>query len=145
MPVPLLFKNSTTEKTVIVDATSNNQEFRVSLGFVPDTVIVDPEYWLISANNSSEKEPYTGTGTVGIDVYPNPAIGPVSIFVHDFEGAEVSMALYNSIGQVMWRSKQALINGTSFIQLNMANMAGGVYYLRARSSNGNTLLKKILK
>ena len=145
VPVPLLFKNSTTEKTIVVDPTSNNQIFRAELGFIPDTVLVDPEYWLISRNNSTEKTPYTGTGSAGIDVYPNPVSGPVSVFVHDLSGEEISLSLYNAVGQVMWRGRQTLSNSTAYFQFDMTNMARGVYYLRGRSTGGETIVKKILK
>lgn len=145
MPVPLLFRNSFTEKTVIVDAVTNNQTFRVNLGFVPDTVIVDPEYWLISRNNTAEKSPYAGTGISGIDIYPNPAIGPVSVFLHDIDGETVELRLYNSAGQLLWKGNQALLNTTAFLQFDMRNMASGVYYLRAHSNRGTVLVKKLLK
>ncbi len=145
MPVPLLFKNSFQEKIVRVDAITNNQSFRVNLGFIPDTVIVDPEYWLISRNNTSEKIPYAGTGIAGIDVYPNPATAPVSIFLHDIAGESVQLTLYNSVGQLIWKNTQPLADSTAYFQFNMNNLARGVYYLRARSNRGNVLVKKILK
>ncbi len=145
MPVPLLFKNAFTEKSVTVDAMMNDQVFRVNLGFIPDTVIVDPEYWLISRNNTSEKIAYAGSGTAGIDVYPNPARGPVSVFLHDLEGETVQLGLYNSIGQLIWKKNETLVNSIAFFNLDMSRYASGIYYLRARTGNGDILVKKILK
>ncbi len=57
LPVPLLFKNETSgqEKLVVVDNTSNNQSFTETLGFEAESVTIDPEYWLISKNNTSTK------------------------------------------------------------------------------------------
>ena len=57
LPVPLLFKNATQQTTVVVDNTVNGEVFYKSIGFIPDTVIIDPNYWLITRNNTSTKKP----------------------------------------------------------------------------------------
>lgn len=57
LPVPLLFKNATQQATVVVDNTVNGEVFYKSIGFIPDTVIIDPNYWLITRNNTSTKKP----------------------------------------------------------------------------------------
>src|SRR6185503_6872107 len=43
LPVALQFKNATQSVTVIVNNTSNGEIFNKSIGFVADTVIIDPE------------------------------------------------------------------------------------------------------
>lgn len=57
LPVPLLFKNNTTgqQKLVVADNTANGQTFSENIGFVAETVIIDPEYWLITRNNTITK------------------------------------------------------------------------------------------
>ena len=57
LPVPLLFKNATTgqEKLVIANNTSNNQSFTEDIGFTPESVTIDPDYWLITKNNTVTK------------------------------------------------------------------------------------------
>ena len=57
LPVPLLFKNSTTgqEKLVVLNNTSNNQNFAETIGFEAESVTVDPDYWLITKNNTVTK------------------------------------------------------------------------------------------
>lgn len=57
LPVPLLFRNNTTnqEKLIVVNNTANNQNFTETLGFVAETVTIDPEYWLISKGNTTTK------------------------------------------------------------------------------------------
>jgi Peptidase family M1 domain/Peptidase M1 N-terminal domain len=57
LPVALRFQNATQQATVIVENVSNGEVFLRSIGFLADTVIVDPEAWLITKNNSTEKLP----------------------------------------------------------------------------------------
>lgn len=55
LPVALQFKNATQQATVVVNNTSNGEVFLKTIGFVPDTVFIDPEAWLITRNNTSAK------------------------------------------------------------------------------------------
>jgi hypothetical protein len=55
LPIPLLFKNGTQEKLVVLDNTSSGQIFVENLGFVAESVTFDPESWLITKNNTLTK------------------------------------------------------------------------------------------
>ncbi|WP_221390557.1 M1 family aminopeptidase [Dyadobacter sp. NIV53] len=57
LPVPLLFKNATTgqQKLVVANNTFSNQNFSENLGFEAESVTIDPEFWLITRNNSTTK------------------------------------------------------------------------------------------
>jgi hypothetical protein len=63
LPVALQFKNATQQATVIVDNIVNGEIFIKPIGFVADTVIIDPEAWLITRNNTTTKFPTCGTVT----------------------------------------------------------------------------------
>lgn len=52
LPVPLLFKKGTLEKLVVVNNTGNGQVFLEDIGFEAESVTIDPEYWLITRNNT---------------------------------------------------------------------------------------------
>jgi hypothetical protein len=57
LPVPLLFRNTKTnqEKLVVVKHSTNGQTFKDNIGFEADTMIFDPEKWLVSKNNTITK------------------------------------------------------------------------------------------
>ena len=55
LPVALQFKNATQQKTIVVNNTYNGEIFFNNIGFIADTVIIDPDYWLITKNNISRK------------------------------------------------------------------------------------------
>ncbi|HMK25243.1 MAG TPA: M1 family aminopeptidase [Chitinophagaceae bacterium] len=57
LPVALQFRNATQQATVVVDNKVNGETFIRSIGFTPDTVLIDPDAWLITRNNTSTKLP----------------------------------------------------------------------------------------
>ncbi|MCE7044128.1 M1 family aminopeptidase [Dyadobacter sp. CY312] len=74
LPVPLLFKNEggTQQKLVVANNTSSGQSFIEDLGFIAESVEIDPDFWLITRNNSIVRgDPlpvvftYTKVGCVG--------------------------------------------------------------------------------
>ncbi|MEI7660851.1 MAG: M1 family aminopeptidase [Bacteroidota bacterium] len=73
MPIPLQFKNGSRDTIVRVLNTFQDQAFTVTVPFTVDSVYFDPEFQLISGNN-------TIIGTVaehawqhGLQIFPNPA------------------------------------------------------------------------
>jgi hypothetical protein len=63
LPVALKFKNATQQATVVVDNLFNGEIFIKSIGFVADSIFIDPDAWLITRNNTSVKLPTCGTVT----------------------------------------------------------------------------------
>jgi len=63
LPVALKFSNGSQTATVIVNNTSNGEEFIKSIGFVATSVTIDPELWLITKNNTATQLPTCGTVT----------------------------------------------------------------------------------
>ena len=130
MPVPLKFKNATQEKIIVVDNKTNGEMFVKNIGFKPDTVLIDPEYRLISKNNTTAKVVFSNTGNPGVEVYPNPMQNPVTVYLHDFDQSSADLVLYNAIGQLVYKQNIILINGAEIIQLNIGNLSRGEYILK---------------
>ncbi len=133
MPVPLLFKNATQQKMVVVNHTASGQNFIESLGFIPDTVLIDPALELISRNNNSEKITLVNSGIPVVEIYPNPIQEPFTVYLHDFNETIALMQLYNMAGQLVYRQQIALINGAEIIHPNLQHLAKGQYLLRIQS------------
>ncbi len=55
VPLQLVFKNATQEKTVVIQDTVNNQQVSLDLGFQADSVLIDPQSYLISAHDTAIK------------------------------------------------------------------------------------------
>jgi aminopeptidase N len=144
MPVALKFKNGTQEKTVVVDNNFNGEVFMKEIGFVADTVLVDPELWLISKNNHAVKETIVNTGAGVVDIFPVPIQEPLTIFMHDFEGGSAMVAIFSSTGQLVFRREIGLVNGAELLKLSTAYWAKGVYSLKI-IAGGKTIVKQIIK
>lgn len=144
MPVPLTFKNATQQKTVIVNNRSNAEEFIKNIGFIPDTVLIDPEHWLISKNNVATKVTLVNSGNPGVEVYPNPVQNPLTAYLHDFNEPAAYLSIYNMTGQLVAKQQIVLINGTELVNLNLQHLARGQYILQIKAGSFR-YTKKLLK
>lgn len=144
LPVPLVFKNSTQSKTVIADNKFNGETFIRTLGFVPDTVLVDPEYWLITKGNTTQKITGTNTGAGIAEIYPNPATDPLTVYLHDFNEQKAVITIYNKAGQRMYINNVSLTGGSEYMQIPVKNWANGVYIIRIKVGS-TEIVKQILR
>lgn len=144
MPVPLTFKNASQQTTVIVNNRSNAEAFIKYIGFIPDTVLIDPAYWLISKNNVATKVALANSGNPGVEVYPNPIQNPLTVYLHDFNEPVAYMTVYNMAGQLVAKRQIALINGTELINLDLQHLARGQYILKINAGSFR-YTKKLLK
>ena len=144
MPVPVLFKNASQQKLVVLENMTANQNFTEVLGFVPDTAFIDPELWLISKNNTVTKTTATNTGAGIIEIYPNPAQGPITVFAHDFNAKQGHLNIYNSIGQLVYSNGFTLVNGAEYITVPTSNWAKGIYTVQC-VINDKKEVRKIVK
>jgi hypothetical protein len=71
MPVPILFRNSTRDTIIVIDHKISGQTEIRDIGFIPDTVIFDPEVKLISANNTAERIDIKNPPNY-VKIFPNP-------------------------------------------------------------------------
>jgi hypothetical protein len=145
MPVALLFKNAAQQKTLVVDNKTNGEIFIKNLGFIPDTVLIDPEYWLISKNNTSLKKTETINGTNIVQVYPNPFSSRFYVYLRNFTSATATINLYNSTGQLLLKKTVGLVNGSEYIELPGEQFAAGEYTLSVRTGDGFKFVRKMIK
>ncbi|MEO7264684.1 MAG: M1 family aminopeptidase [Ferruginibacter sp.] len=144
LPLALQFKNASQEKTVIVDNKINGEIFIKDIGFIADTVFVDPEYWLISRSNTTAKVPVPNSGLGGVDINPNPIASPLVLSLHDFNDAAVAIRIYNHAGQLMYKNQVILFNGIAIESIPNYHWAKGVYTIKVFSA-GKIFTTQLLK
>ncbi len=144
LPVALQFKNASQVKTVIVDNKINGEIFIKDIGFIADTVLVDPEYWLISRNNTTAKIPVPNSGQGGVDINPNPIASPLVISLHDFNDASVAIRIYNHTGQLMYKNQVTLFSGIAIETIPNQHWAKGIYTIKVFSA-GKIFTTQVLK
>ena len=145
LPVALKFKNTTQEKIIVLDNKTNGESFIRNIGFIADTVLIDPDYWLVTKNNTSKKIVDAVTGQNIVQVFPNPFRNQFYIYLHDFTSPTAAINLYNAIGQLVYTKTFNLYNGTEYIEVPTAQLASGVYTLRVTAGNNFKYVKKLLK
>lgn len=144
IPVPLTFKKGALSKTVIVGPEFDSEFFVAEVGFSPDTVLIDENLDIISANNSTEKVIFPISGNPEMTIYPNPAanVDPVlsfSNFAHD----EIVAQVVNMRGQLLFERKVNLINGAEQITLPFRKLPRGVYFVKCIYGSKSKSLKLI--
>jgi aminopeptidase N len=144
MTVPVSFKNTNNEKTILINNNVNNEWFLNDIGFIPDTIIIDQDYQIISKDNSSVKIEFPNSGNADAVVYPNPINDAFTVYLHDFKTNEVNIVVYNSIGQTLFKNKFQLVNGAEYFNINSSKWAHGNYTLQVLAE-GVKLTKSLIK
>lgn len=96
MPVPVRLWNATQDTTVVLDHTFSGQSFDILPGFLVDSVAIDPEIWLLSAQNVVTAVTELARGNSSMRLFPNPA------------NELLQVALAREAGAMQWRVLDAL-------------------------------------
>ncbi|MCC6186447.1 MAG: T9SS type A sorting domain-containing protein [Chitinophagaceae bacterium] len=145
MPVALKFKNGSQEKTIVVDCKTNGQVFTEQIGFIADTVLIDPEFWLISRNNKSTKQDLVAPNTLNLLVFPNPFEASVTVQIQNFNSPFVDVIIYNMVGQTVFAKQYDLYQGHGYFQIPSSTWASGKYWLKTINQDGTENVISLLK
>lgn len=74
-------------------------------------------------------------------VYPNPNNGKFNLELELNAGHEVELVLVNTLGKVVYSEKLGNIGGHSTTELNVDNLAKGMYYLNVLANEKSVTLK----
>ena len=135
-PVPVRVLGTLGEElNLVLDHTSNMQQFTETIGFEVQSVIFDPEYDLISANNQ-----VLNVAAFDIEselkVFPNPS--SVSIHIQKPEALQVnSIAIYNALGQLLYRSEWLK-------DIDVSSFSSGLLFIQFQTNTG-IINKSLLK
>ncbi|MGI8952763.1 MAG: M1 family metallopeptidase [Chitinophagaceae bacterium] len=117
VPLALTFKNATQQKTIVVNNHINNQKVTVQIGFVADTVLIDPDKQLISSSNKSVQI-YPSIAHENIQFYPNPVTDELNVFLHDISARSFIIESQKIFSNT---SDQTTINGYFFRKIKNEN------------------------
>lgn len=144
MPLALKFKNGSQEKTVVVNNRINQEIFWENIGFKADTVIVDPDYRVLSKNNVSIKENPLSVVANEIKIYPVPVQSDIKIELRNPTAENLQVQVFTITGQ-LYISKQFATPGRDEIfSIPLTSLPSGVYLLRFLAGDFITT-RRILK
>jgi poly(3-hydroxybutyrate) depolymerase len=93
----------------------------------------------------------TGTGieenatSQTISVYPNPTDGLITIKISNANSSDLLITVLNMLGAEVYNSIDKNISADYFKQINLSNLAQGVYYIRLKSGNEITIKKLFIQ
>jgi aminopeptidase N len=144
MPVALKFVKGNQTKTVVADHRNNHQVFWVDVGFDADTVLIDPDLWMISRYNTVQKT-NASAGNYQITVYPNPFSTQFSIRIQNPPSVNYSLRVYNTLGQLLWTAENKNPIRDEIIMVPSAQWPVGMYVLKLYESGKEVLVKKLIR
>jgi aminopeptidase N len=112
---------------VVVNHTSNGQEFIVSVPFVVTGVTFDPNKHIISRNNVATLANETFDLDQSISVYPNPANDELHIMMPTSVQLE-KVEIFNTLGQ--------LVGQKTDHDFSISELASGIHLLKITTSEG---------
>jgi len=141
MPVPLKFKDATHDTIIVFKNTFSGQQYNINLGFKPNSVIFDPDLWIVSANDTIILGTKEYDLSNEISVFPNPVSDFLNIncSCRQFQKAEI----YDINGMLVHPIISNISANTNY-KIDLSDLSSGIYFLKAVIDN-NVLIKKITK
>lgn len=130
-PLPVMLKNKTRDTIIVLQHNANGQVYELQPGFEVDSVIVDPEIWVIQQNTVQQID---ANSTGGIWVYPNPVSDVANVKFDSPLNSAVHYELYDAAGQKV-RSMDVSQGSIGGFSIDMAGLAKGVYVLTVWGAN----------
>ncbi len=84
------------------------------------------------------------TTAIGMNVYPNPSTGDVNVLFPSGFDSNLSLRVYNSIGELVAKADRADLQGGQ-INLNLSAENAGIYFIECRTDNGMEVKKVVLE
>lgn len=136
LPVPIRFKNAARDTILILDNRYKGELFTRQLDFQPDSVSVDPEYWLISRDNTVQQVEDLEPEQVNMIAWPNPFTDRFTVQIKNFNSPSVTITLFNVLGQQVFSEQQPLYKGREFLDIPTSQLATGKYLLQVTGEKG---------
>jgi aminopeptidase N len=143
MPVQLEFRSATKKHLVRVEHQYSGQEFNIQLDFEPDTVVIDPDLWVLAKDRTSKKIATSNSPDI-IQLYPNPAPRNALLTWQNPTGTRLYIRLLNAAGQLLYKNELAVTGRDESISIPLEHRPGGMYVLEIRNDKGLKRVKKIL-
>ncbi|NRA92925.1 MAG: T9SS type A sorting domain-containing protein, partial [Psychroserpens sp.] len=135
-PVPIRLVGALGEvQDLVLDHTSDGQQFLESVTFQVDQVLLNPEFDIISRNNEVLSVDDLQIDTA-LKIYPNPTSGV--IYINKPQSLEVSsVRIYNALGELLFDTIWS-------DEIDVSEISSGILFLQLETNNG-IINKRLLK
>jgi len=143
MPVPIRFSGPNGDTTLVFDHIASGQQFSVALPFEVETVVFDPDLWILS-NNNTVTEVLVSTEEAdllrkSLRIFPNPVQGDLNI-AFDSNRLPDAVVLYDAQGKQI----QSISPQNNSISIDMKDLPAGLYVVEIRVG-GLAIREKVAK
>lgn len=132
MPLPLVFKNAFRDTTIVLNNSQNNQTYSFALPYLVDTVLFDPEIWIVSDSNQVIHQ---SVYDFMFAIYPNPVKDELNIQFQTKLDTKAEIQIYNNAGQLMLLQELDVSSGSSFRKFDTSTFAAGTYRIRVMAAD----------
>ena len=138
MPIPIKVSNESGELQFIrLELSENKQSFNGAIPFTITDVEIDPEYQIISKNNTVKKGVDQEQLNTTISLYPNPAKNYLNI-QNSSNAVVEKVSIFNMLGKLIIEETNPMA------AINLKPLSFGIHLVKIETSEG-TLHKTILK
>jgi hypothetical protein len=139
VPVPIKLVGENKDTMVIADLSYSGELFSFQAGFRVEEIQFDPDYWILSANNSViEKEnPFTDD----LEIFPNPGNDNFTIHTKKPELFAQSISIVDLLGKEIFSMDYS--DNISKRTISLYGKSSGAYFFRIETSNG-VVVKKVM-
>lgn len=142
MPVPIEFKSGMRDTIIIFNNTYNNQQFTTNIDFAFDSVIVDPEKWIICNNNKVNFINEVEDIDKSFLAYPNPAHDMIDIIVPNSKGCIKEVLMIDHLGNQV---RKIVPSGRIFkMSISLENISEGAFVIKVQTEKA-VIKQKICK
>ncbi len=140
LPLPIKFKNGSQDTIIRFNNTFSGEPFSAQLSFQADSLIFDPEYWIISANNTINNINQL-TIENSISVYPNPSVDMLMIeFGNSFSG-DAQLKITDADGKLVLEKSIVLSTTTNQNRIDVSALVTGVYFVSVETREETYTMK----
>jgi hypothetical protein len=142
LPLPLYFKNATSDTLIRVQHNVSGQSFTIPLSFAPDSLIFDPYLWIITDSAIVNNVPDQTLPVEYFTLYPNPT-SDVLIFKSPLKG-RCTVKIYDMQGKLVL-IQETSADGSGRGSVNLATLNAGyynIYVVQEGREYKSPLLKK---
>lgn len=134
LPVPIQLVGATKDTIIILDNTFNYQNFALDISFKVDTIIINPNADIITAQSVARSQKQENISQFYFSVIPNPANDVININFNQLQN-NFELQLLDMNGKLVVNQKY---QEAQFIQIPASSINAGVYFIKATGKDFTT-------
>lgn len=128
IPLPIKVFGPGQDTTFVLTSTFSGESFSFQPNFTVIDIQIDPDYWLVSADNKVQwVDPDPASAVV---IYPNPSNGIFTLEFPRVTPAQIQLELYDATGRQVKTMELIVQNTLPIFELNFSELTEGNYLLK---------------